>query len=115
MKCERCKVNILTIYLSDKDTKVKRSIGKFCPICEGITNPTLFYHQIKGQKQKQLLLTKSERKKPKFQRTKKCSKCKIIMKRSKLRYTKKRNVRGEKPSWLFVCPKCGKRTTQAID
>ena len=110
-----CKINLLTIYLSDKDTKVKRSIGKYCPICEGITKPTPFYYQLKRQKQKQLLLAKSGRKKAKFQGKETCSKCKIIMKRTKKPFTKARKARGEKPTWLFICRKCGKRVTRAID
>ena len=67
MKCVSCKINLLTVYLSDKDTKVKRSIGKYCSICEGITKPTPFYFEIKKRMQKKLRLAKAGRKKTQFQ------------------------------------------------
>lgn len=53
MKCNLChECNLITLYVSDKDTKIKKPIGKICINCDNTHEPTEYFLELKKQREK---------------------------------------------------------------
>lgn len=125
MKCKRCDGNLVTHYVSDKDTKIKEAIGKICINCDYTHEPTEYFIELKKQRQKkkdeeEQLKNKSHHK-PKFSTNKIvefCSECNY--KRIKTRKTREKlhihfdkgqnewKVETNNPCINYECTNCGK-------
>lgn len=118
-KCKICLGKLLTHYASDNKTKVKLPIGKICPRCDTVHDPTQFFLELRKQR-----LEKKE-KKPKFSRTlidERCPKCKSI----KIKHRKKREylffyfdnnelrVQKNNPSIDYECLKCDNKWGEGL-
>lgn len=132
MKCNLCDGNLITLYVSDKDTKVKKSIGKICINCDNTHEPTEYFLELKKQREKkkheeeQMQVKAHDR--PKFSITKFkefCGNCgakqgiKIRKNKEKLHiyFDEGQNelkVARNNPCIDYECGKCGNKWSEGL-